>query len=89
MPSLACPLPSPFSRSPAVTADPVTDRTPIAAQCVAATSPAAARPFETVYVTPNDAIYSAMLVASPRQGEICIVQATDRPVSRGWHAEDA
>ena len=71
----------PFSCPPAVTADPVTDRTPIAAQCVAASSPAAARPFETVYATPNDVIYSAMVVASPRQGEICIVRATDRPVS--------
>ena len=64
------PVPSSPACSPAVTADQVTDRTPIAAQCVPASSPAAARPFETVYATPNDVIYSAMVVASPRQGEI-------------------
>ncbi|KAL4424407.1 hypothetical protein ABPG77_005650 [Micractinium sp. CCAP 211/92] len=59
----------------------VTDRTSISAQCSTASSPSAAKAFETVYAgQPQAVIYSALLVTSPRPGDICIVRATDRQV---------
>ncbi|KAL4447727.1 hypothetical protein ABPG75_004946 [Micractinium tetrahymenae] len=49
----------------------VTDRTPISAQCLSAADPSAAKAFERVYGgQPQAVIYSALLVTSPRPGDI-------------------